>query len=200
MNNKKMINTAKNLDILVNVGGKIAAGFGIACIALAILVLILEDEIFTKMNIYLDLDFIKFYLSDASYVNEKFMKLYAVTGTVSAGILCFLIFYSSKLLRNILSPMKEGRPFESGIAANLRKIGWVNLFAGLLIQVVEILARVLLIDSYSMHELFKTPAISKIEFSFTMNFNFIVISCIIFFLSYIFTYGQALQQESDETL
>ena len=49
-------------------------------------------------------------------------------------------------------------------------------------------------------ELFASAAVSKTEFVFTMNFGFVLIACIIFFLSYIFSYGQALQQESDETL
>ena len=76
MENKKMINTAKNFDIFARVGGKISAGLGIACIILALFTLIFGGKMFTDGAITLDLDFIKFHLNDNAYVNERFMKLY----------------------------------------------------------------------------------------------------------------------------
>ena len=62
MNNNKMTRVAKNLDILVNVGGKIAAAAGIICILLAFSALIFGARIFAEAAITLDLDFIKFHL------------------------------------------------------------------------------------------------------------------------------------------
>lgn len=42
--------------------------------------------------------------------------------------------------------------------------------------------------------------ISKLEYTFTIDFTFVLAFCIVMFLSYIFSYGQILQKESDETL
>lgn len=67
-------------------------------------------------------------------------------------------------------------------------------------ELVGVAARILLINAYSLDELFTSEAIEKTEFVLTINFEFVLIACVVFFLSYIFNYGQTLQQESDETL
>ena len=200
MNNSKMVRVAKNLDIFANVGGKITFAAGIACIVVAFLSLILGDRMFAGGALTLDLDFIKFYLNENICVNEQFIKLYVVAATLGGGIICFLVYYVSKVLRKILAPMKNGRPFETGISENLKRVGWFILIGGFFSELVGIVARILLVKAYSIDLLFTSASIAKTEFVFTMNFDYVLITCVVFFLSYIFTYGQVLQQESDETL
>lgn len=200
MNNNKMSRIAKNLDIFANVGGKIAFAAGIVCILTTFLTLIFGSKMFADGALTLDLDFIKFHLNGSAYVNEQFLKLYVCAATLVGSILCFLLSYIFKLFREILSPMKAGRPFENGISEHLKKAGWAVLIGGFLSELVGITARILLIKAYSLHELFSSDVIAKTEFVFTMNFDFVLLACVIFLLSYIFTYGQALQQDSDETL
>ena len=106
----------------------------------------------------------------------------------------------SKLIREILAPMKMGRPFEHGISENLKKVGWVVLIGGFFSELVAVMARILLMNAYSIKEIFSSEAIAKTEFVFRIDLNFVLVACVIFFLSYIFAYGQMLQQESDETL
>ena len=67
-------------------------------------------------------------------------------------------------------------------------------------EAVGILARSLLIKAYSLADLFASAAITKTEFVFTMDLNFVLIACVVFLLSYIFKYGQVLQKDADETL
>lgn len=200
MDNKKMTRVAKNLDIFANVAGKITAAVGIACLLIAALALAFGGRMFMEGSITLDLDFLKFHLTDNSYVNEQFIRLYVCFATLGGAIICFLVYYISKLFRKILAPMKNGRPFESGISENLKKVGWGILIGGFLSELVGFVARILLIKAYSIEELFVSAAITKTEFVFTMNIDFVLIACVIFFLSYIFAYGRELQQESDETL
>ena len=200
MNNNKMSRSAANLDIFARVGSRIAFAAGIVCIVTAFLTLIFGNKMFTGGAMTLDLDFIKFHLNENTYVNEQFLKLYVSAATLGGSILCFLLSYIFKLFREILSPMKAGRPFEKGISEHLKKVGWAVLIGGLLSELVGIGARLLLIKAYSLHELFSSSVIAKTEFVFTMNFDFVLLACAIFLLSYVFTYGQVLQQDSDETL
>ena len=200
MNNSKMTRVAKNLDIFANVGGKITFGAGIVCILVAFLTLIFGSKMFAAGAITLDLDFIKFHLNNNSYVNVHFMKFYVFAAALGGGIICFIVYYVSKLLREILAPMKMGRPFETGISEKIKKVGWVVLIGGFFSELVSVVARILLIKAYSLNELFSSEVVTKTEFIFNINLNFVLIACVIFFLSYIFTYGQVLQQESDETL
>ena len=150
MNNTKMTNAAKNLDILANVGGKITAAAGIICMVTAFLTLIFGNKMFAETAVTLDLDFIKFHLSDAACVNGHFLKLYVCTAAFGGGILCFLAYYIAKQLRGILAPMKTGRPFEAGVSGSLKKIGWAVLIGGFLSELVSIGARLLLIKAYSI--------------------------------------------------
>ena len=200
MDNNKMARVAKNLDIVANVGGKLTAAVGIVCVLVALLTLVFGSRMFADGAVTLDLDYVKFHLSDNTYVNTEYMKLYVCVATIGGSVICFLMSYVCKLLRKILTPMKLKRPFESGISQHLKKVGWAVLVGGFLSELVGMIARVLLIRAYSVGELFTSAAISKTEFVFTMRFDFVLIACVIFFLSYIFAYGQALQQESDETL
>lgn len=200
MNNSKMMQTAKNLDIFANVLCKIAAGAGIACVVLAFCVLLFGGQVFATGIITLDLDFLKLHLADTAPVNETFLKLYAFTATLGGGILCFLLSYISGLFRKILSPMKAGRPFEPEIAVNLRKIGVGILIGGFLSELVKVGSRILFVHAYSIRELFNSSTVSKTEYIFTIDLNFVILTCMMFLLSYIFAYGQALQQDSDETL
>lgn len=200
MNNTKMIRVAKNLDIFANVAGKITFATCIVCIVIAFLSLIFGDRMFAGDAITLDLDFIRFHLNENAYVDEQLVKLFVIAATLGGGILCFLVYYVSKAFRKILIPMKNGRPFESGISENLKKAGWGILIGGFLSDLVGVVARILLIKAYSVDMLFASEVVTKTEFVFTMNFDYVLIACAVFFLSYIFTYGQALQQESDETL
>ena len=200
MNNNKMPRVAKNLDIFANVGGKITAGAGVVWVLVAFFSLVFGAKMFTAGDTTLNLDFIKFHLNNNSYVNTEFMKFYVFEAALGSGIICFIVYYVSKLLREILAPMKTGRPFENGIAENLKKVGWVIMIGGFFSELVAVIARILLINVYSIDKLFFSEAIAKTEFVFTINLNFVLVACVIFFLSYIFTYGQVLQQESDETL
>lgn len=200
LNNNKMPRVAKNLDIFANMCGKITAGVGVACILVAFLTFIFGEKMFAAGDITLELDFIKFHLNSNSCVNVQFIKFYVFAAALGGGIICFIVYYVSKLLREILAPMKMGRPFENGISENLKKVGWVVLIGGFFSELVGVIARILLINAYSINELFSSEVITKTEFVFTINLNFVLIACVIFFLSYVFTYGQVLQQESDETL
>ena len=200
MNHNKMTRVATNFDILANIGGKIAAGAGIVCVAVALLAFVFGDKMFSAGAITLDLDFVKLHLKNDEFINVQFLKLYVVAATIGGSILCFLVSYICKLIRQILAPVMLGRPFEAGISQILKKVGLAVLAGGFLTEVVGVGARLLLTKAYTIGALFSNVAVKKVEFVYMMDFDFVLIACVIFFLSYIFTYGQALQQESDETL
>lgn len=202
MNNKKMTDTAKTLDLIANIGGKLAAGFGIICMFLFFLSVVFGDKIFSDetVNLSLYLDFIKLHLNNDFYVEINYMKPYSLLLFFLAGFLSFSIFHLSTLLRKIFSPMKEGRPFEPCISSNLRKIGWFIFVYGGITEILKIFEEMLLVKAYSIDELFTSPLITHIEYIYRIDFTFVLFTCVMFLLSYIFNYGQKLQQDSDETI
>ena len=204
MNNKKMINTAKNLDILANILGKVVGVFGVLAVFIFALFFIFGDIVFDTgaftSSLTLNLDFIKFYLSEHFVLGTEHFKIYLLLLIIPGGITCFAVFYISTLIRKLLAPMKNGRPFESGAAEHLKKIGWIILVNGVIKEAFAVAAQMLSVKVYGLEDFFTSPSIERTEFIYTYDINFILVACAIFLLSYIFKYGQQLQQESDETL
>lgn len=200
MKNEKIMKTAKNLDKFVKFAGGISQTLGIVFLVFAVLVLIFGDAMFDVGSLTLELAYIKFYLADELQTVTGMMKVYTVVGLIAASLICFMADYACKILRRILEPMKESRPFEADIPQNLKKIAWIVLAGGAIVQIIGIAERIFMIQAFPMEKIFSSEAITGIEYVFTIDFGFVLVFCIILFLSYIFSYGQALQQESDETL
>ncbi len=200
MNNRKMINSAKNMDTLVKVMGRI---FEVVCVVLmvfVVLVAIFGESMFAKGSVTLELDFVVLHLSEAYQQITKGMEWYAIVSLLATAGVCVAVSIVCRLLRRILAPMKDGRPFEPGVSGDLKKIGWVILAAGTAWQLAEWALNYLVIRSYPMEQIFSSNVITGIEYTFIFDLSYIVVACVVFLLSYIFAYGQVLQQESDETL
>ena len=193
-----MIATANNLDTLVKVAGTIFRVFGIVSIIFAVLTFILGTKITTENSV--TLGFVKLYLSEQFSIHSNLLRIYLVLGLLIVSILCCLIAHAATIVRRILAPIKEGRPFENNIPKYLRQIAWIVLIGGGVSQVIGLVENVILTRVYPIDQLIIPEAITKLEYTYTIDFSFVLIFMVIMFLSYIFSYGQVLQQESDETL
>ena len=200
MENKKMMKAAANFETIFRVGGGVLGAMVIVCAIVSVLVLVLGEKMFAPDFVTMDIGFIKFYLADQYRAVTADVKTFAVAGLLSAAGLFAVASYACVILRRILEPMKEGRPFEEKAARDLRKLGWVILGGGIYMQALRIVEEFLLIRAYPMDEIFDSEAITFMEHTVTVDFNFVLLACFFFLLSYIFSYGQALQRESDETL
>ena len=199
MNCKKMITTANNLDTIFRIAEGFMKAFAIVFAVFVVLMKIFKEKL-VMGSVSLDLDFVKLHLS-GEYGMVAGSVLNHIDIILIIGCLgCIAIRYALGALRNILAPVKTGRPFDREVPASLRKFAWIILAGGGLIQVLGIVGRVLLVNSMDMDAIFSSAAIESVEYVFTMDFGFVWMFCIVIFLSQIFEYGQQLQQESDETL
>lgn len=200
MENKKMKNLASTLDTIVKVVGSIFFAVSIVCGVMAVLVAIFGEKMFAEGELSLSLGFAKLYATEALEVKTGFMNAYVIVGLIAVAIVCVAVYIASKLTRSVLEPIKEGRPFEAQIPEKLRKLAWVVLGCGAIMQVAGIVESVLLAYAYDLSKIVNPLYISKVEFDYSVDFGFVLVFTVIMFLSYIFSYGQKLQQESDETL
>ena len=200
MTYEKMKDTASAFELMAKVFGGIAIGCGVVCLIFAVLVPLLGDLVFVADSATLNLDFLRFHLSEEYRTITGATKIYAVSSLLTSGILCFLLGYIARLLRAIFAPMKEGRPFGESAPKTLRRIAVAILVGGGLAAVMGVVERLLLMRAFPVEEIFDCTAITKIEYVFTVDLTFVLLAGVVFLLSYIFSYGQALQRESDETL
>jgi len=72
--------------------------------------------------IYTNLGLVSVKLVEGSYLNLDAMEFSIIISLIATIILLMVSWYSIRLLRMILVPMKEGKPFEAGIFVKSRKL------------------------------------------------------------------------------
>ena len=200
MRNVKMMKSAGVFDTIAGICGGIMRVVGIVLLVFALLVPVFGEKLFAAGSLTLDLEYVKLYLADEYQVVTGTVQSYAVLALLAGSVLSAAVCYAIRQLRLLLAPMKNGRPFESAVPGCLKKIAWTILGGGTIVQGITIAEQILLAKAYPLDEIFSSSAIRSIEYSYTADFGYVFVFCIIMFLSYIFSYGQELQQESDETL
>ncbi len=125
---------------------------------------------------------------------------YLVAGLTIGVVGIALFVLTIRCIRRILAPMKEGLPFAREVAENFRKLGWLAIAGGVLDLILELALDGAVLRAYDMGELFLSEKITAVNISYTLDFTFVLLALILFGFSYIFRYGQELQQLSDETL
>ena len=201
MENSKMIKTAKVADKIL----KIAQGFMVAFVIVAaifsVLTAILGEKIIADAST-LNLGNIALTLAGDSsgFLNAATLKTGIIAPLISTIVMSAVAWICIRILREILAPMKEGRPFEAGTASGIRKLAWTILIGGAVAEAARIIGYIFEIRAYNLDFLFNQNLVSHISFNLTFSLWFVAAALILFFLSFIFRCGEELQRESDETL
>lgn len=201
MENSKMIKTAKVADKIL----KIAQGFMIAFIIVAaifsVLTAILGEKIIADAST-LNLGNIALTLAgdSSSFLNASTLKAGIIAPLISTIVVSAVGWICIKILRGILAPMKEGRPFEAGTAEGIRKLAWTILIGGAAAEAARTAGHIFEIRAYNLDLLFNQDLVSHVSYNIIFSLWFVAAALILFFLSFIFRYGEELQKESDETL
>ena len=200
MKTGKLIKTAGILDKIVRFCDGFFRAFIIVLLIFSVLVFIFGEKMFSDGSLTAELGFVKVYLSQEHQQITAPVKAYTVMSLLCAAVNCGILSFICALARKILAPMKEGRPFEKSIPEDLKKIAWVTLIGGAVSQILSLLEQIFVARALPMDAIFSSPAVAQIVYEFDLDTGFILVFFLMLFLSYIFTYGQALQQEADETV
>ena len=200
MDINKLTRTAGNLDTLAKVGAALTKAAAIVFLIFAALVFLLGENILSDISLNLNLGFLKIHLSDAYDVFTPMVQLHMLTMMVSGTVVPWFFGWGLSLVRKVLAPMKQGRPFEEQIPGVLRKIAWLVIIGGTVTEVLGIINKALTMKAFPMEEIFSSPAVDYIETVLDFDLNYVILGCVILFLSYVFQYGRTLQVEADETL
>lgn len=103
-------------------------------------------------------------------------------------------------IREILAPMKEGAPFHTGVSGNLKTLAIHTCIIGVAANVSDILSNTLTVLAYDLANVVINDQITHIAVTNIFDFSFLLVAGILLLLSYIFRYGEELQQLSDETV
>ena len=203
MNN--LSNTAKKLDKVFEIAHIVLGALAIACIigvALIVAAYVLKWDpamIGTGYENF-DIGFLELTVAEG-YAPDKWLVL--LQAAITLAVSCRL-FYDGRrgvgYIREILLPMKEEKPFDTVVSTNLKRLAKLSITLGILYNIVILSEQVMTVFVYDLPGLLLSEKISHVGGMFKVDLTFLVYWAILILLSYIFRYGEQLQQLSDETL
>ena len=199
MNNSKIIKSSKIIDRIL----RILQGFMIAFAAVSVIFIILSFAVGEKIvqdASFIELGNLTLYLSDGAIPAYPALRQGIVISLVTIIFMVAAGWYLLHVIRQILKPMKDGRPFETGVSSKVRKLAWTTLIGGAIIEACRVFGIIAELNAYDFGLLLNPGTVLKYSYNYSFNISFVVIAGILFFLSLCFRYGESLQQESDETL
>lgn len=203
MNN--LSNTAKKLDKVLEIAHIVLGALAIACIvgvaliAAAYILKLNPDMIGTGYENF-DIGFLELTVADA-YAPDKWLVLLQAALTLLVS--CRLLYDGRRgigYIREILLPMKEEKPFDSIVSSNLKKLARLCINLGILYNIIILSEQIIAVFVYDLPSLLIGDKITHVTGMFHVDLTFVIYWAILLLLSYVFRYGEALQQLSDETL
>lgn len=199
MNNSKIIKSTIIIDRFL----RIFQVFMIALAAVSVIFIILSFAVGEKIvrdASFIELGNLSLYISESAIPDYPALRKAIVIDLTAAIVMVTAGWYLLHVIRQILKPMKDGSPFESGVSIKVRKLAWTTLIGGAVIEVCRVCGIIAELKAYDLTFLLNTETVQKFTYNYSFNMSFIVVAGILFFLSLVFRYGESLQQESDETL
>ena len=203
MNN--LSNTAKKLDKVLEIAHIVLGALAIACIvgvALIAAAYLLKLDPATIGTGYenFDIGFLELTLAE-SYAPDKWLVL--LQAAITLLVSCRLMYESRRgvgYIREILLPMKEEKPFDSIVSINLKKLAKLSIVLGILYNIIILSEQIMTVFVYDLPGLLISEKIAHVGGMFQVDLTFVVCWAALLLLSYVFRYGEELQQLSDETL
>lgn len=202
---EKMQNTAKKLDTFFRI---LQVCITIALVACVVGLGIIGAYFFFDLSAAaigtgygsVDVGFLELEIAESVALSHDVIILGAAA-ELALGLLCLITVRGCvKCIRSILSPMTEGAPFQGIVSENLSKLARHTVILGIKLNLMEILGNVLTVQAYGLSDLLLSENIVRITPNYEFDLSFVVIAAALALLSYVFRYGEHLQQLSDETL
>ena len=203
MNN--LSNTAKKLDKVFEIAhivlGALVIGF-LVCTALIAVAYVLKLDPSTIGTYYenFDIGFLELTVAEAYAPNKWLVLLHAAVILLVSSRLCYDGRRGVGYVREILQPMKEEKPFASIVSTNLKKLARLSINLGILGNIIILADQIISVFVYDLPALLVSEKITHVGGMFEVDLSFVVYWAILMLLSYVFSYGEQLQQLDDETL
>lgn len=134
--------------------------------------------------------------------DNNMVLAYAWIGSGLAAVAVVAIYYAFGQVRKILQPMAEGNPFHHPVSLNIRKMSYVSIVLGIVANIasfIETFNAVHTINNMNLLEHVEDGTIQSITANFNVDLTFLIVFFTLLLVSYIFRYGEELQQQVDET-
>ena len=203
MNN--LSNTAKKLDKVFEIAYIVLGALAIACIVGVALIgvayiLKLDPAMIGTGYENFDIGFLELTVAEG-YAPSKWLIL--LQAAITLLVSCRLMYEGRRgvgYIREILLPMKEEKPFDAIVSTNLKKLAKLSIVLGILCNMIILSEQIMMVFVYDLPGLLVSEKIAHVGGMFQVDLTFLIYWAVLLLLSYVFQYGEQLQQLSDETL
>lgn len=203
MKHTRMMRTAQVLDKLAKVLSVIFLVVSILMMVLGgVCALIFAGGGTDLVQTSLELDYgpLTLELVDGAAVSPAYYTTISIAILVGGLFVLVVSRVGFRAIRSILEPMTLGRPFEERCSRALKTLALLTLVGGVCAQVGTWIMTYLMSLQIDVVSLFAPEAVTGVTFRYTFGVNFLLFAGILYLLSFVFRYGEALQRESDETV
>lgn len=148
----------------------------------------------------IELGDVELQLAEDAVTNDMLQsEIIFLVSILVVGVLFFC--YVIKVLRSILAPMIQEKPFVGTVSGDLKKLGWTLIIGNVVFGIVQAIVKTMLYTSFDIQNLLLSDKIVGVECTITVfDVKTILLGVLLFLLSHVFCYGEKLQQQDDETL
>ena len=197
--------TAKKLDKVLEIAHIVLGALAIACIVGVALIAVayilkLDPAMIGTGYENFDIGFLELTVAE-NYAPDKWLVL--LQAAITLLVSCRLMYEGRRgvgYIREILCPMKQEKPFDSIVSTNLRKLARLSITLGILYNIIILSEQIMTVFVYDLPSLLLSEKISHVGGMFSVDLTFLICWASLLLLSYVFRYGEELQQLSDETL
>ena len=198
-------NTAKKLDKVLEIAHIVLGALAIACIVGVALIAVaylfkLDPSMIGTGYENFDIGVLELHIAEG-YAPDKWLVL--LQAAITLAVSCRLAYDSRRgvgYVREILHPMTEEKPFDSIVSTNLKKLAKLSINLGILYNIITLSEQILTVFVYDLPGLLISEKIDHVGGMFQVDLTFVIYWAFLMLLSYVFRYGEELQQLSDETL
>lgn len=138
---------------------------------------------------------------DEAYMPDIHIVLGWIAADTLLTLLCLLIVRKMVgAFRDILAPMKTGSPFHNTVSIHLKTLAKYTCILGVALNVQDIFSNILMEKAYNLSNVILSDQVTHVTVTNVFDLSFLLIAGILLLLSFVFRYGEQLQQLSDETL
>ena len=146
------------------------------------------------------IDFLQLIFKDDTALHKDSMSMWLPLIFLITAILVFIVYKSIQTIESICTITMDHTPFDVRVANHIKNLAKYILAGGIVFNILEVCRVLYFKQILNFDLLFNTKYVTQIKFDIRIEFSFLIFAALIYLLSYIFRYGQELQQLSDETL
>ncbi len=146
------------------------------------------------------IDFLQLIFKDDTALHKDSMSMWLPLIFLITAILVFIVYKSIQTIESICTITMDHTPFDVRVANHIKNLAKYILAGGIVFNILEVCRFMYFKQIINFDLLFNPKYVTQIKFDIRIELSFLIFAALIYLLSYIFRYGQELQQLSDETL